>query len=227
MVKPNLRGKKRSVSAKDRLGRPAALCPPYKKKQGDLLNLMAGSPRRARLQQGWLLVINSLFYECAFAKTAPELARLRDIHLPPPVGWWPLAVGWYALGSLLLLILAITLYYGIRCYQNGHFKRQALQLLNNYQQQYQVKGNSQFSAACVSELLKRVALVYFPRKDVASLQGQSWLQFLNMTAKGLDFKQVQHELLEIPYQPATDNDLSLLFALSQQWIKQRRGKCLN
>jgi len=33
------------------------------------------------------------------------LSGLKDIHLPPPVGWWPPAPGWWLLAALGLLVL--------------------------------------------------------------------------------------------------------------------------
>lgn len=159
--------------------------------------------------------------------TPPELAQLRDIHFPEAIGWWPLAPGWYLLAIILLIILMVSAFFLIRRYLNGRARRQSLQMLATYQQQHQQEMNSQLSAARVSELLKRVALVYFPRADVASLTGDAWLRFLNTTARGLDFNLVRQELLEAPYQPAIDRDLQPLFNMARMWINQRRGSCLN
>lgn len=158
---------------------------------------------------------------------AQELAQLRDIHLPDPIGWWPLAPGWYLLLILTLLATATIIFIVMRYYRNGACKRQALRLITEYQQEYSKHNNPQLSASRLSELLKRVALVYFPRKKVAGLQGKAWVEFLNVTSKGLDFKQVNKELLEMPYQPGIKGDLPLLFSMSRSWIKQRRGRCLN
>ena len=34
------------------------------------------------------------------------LAQLAPAHVPPPIGWWPLAPGWWALLVLLIAIIA-------------------------------------------------------------------------------------------------------------------------
>ena len=155
------------------------------------------------------------------------LSQLRDIHLPDPIGWWPLAPGWYLL-TLFFVLGVIALVYFIRHYYlKGRIKRKALRLLTDYQQEYQSDMNSQVSSAHLSYLLKQVALAYFPRKTVASLQGPAWILFLNESAKGLNFEEVQAELLEMPYQPAKDCDLGLLFDMTRSWIRQRRTPCLN
>ena len=35
-----------------------------------------------------------------------ETLPLRDIHLPDPIGWWPLAPGWWGVLGLVLLIIS-------------------------------------------------------------------------------------------------------------------------
>ncbi len=158
---------------------------------------------------------------------AEELAQLRDIHPPASIGWWPLAPGWYVLAIIATVALLIGFFFLRRHYVNGRARRQGLRLLSVYKQQYQREANSQLIAARISELLKRVALVYFPREKVASLQGESWIQFLNDTGKGVDFTTLKKELLEAPYHAMMDCDLHRLFDVTRTWIGQRRGPCSN
>ncbi|MCC5014578.1 MULTISPECIES: DUF4381 domain-containing protein [unclassified Legionella] len=155
------------------------------------------------------------------------LAKLRDIQLPNPISWWPMAPGWYFLISLVVLSVIFLLYILRRSYLFGRAKREALQLLTHYQQAYEQVGNSQRSSMEISELLRRVALVYFPRDRVAGLQGEAWLAFLNETAKGVDFNSVRPCLLEAPYQTGKNMDLNPLFICAEKWIKQRRKPCSN
>ena len=49
--------------------------------------------------------------------TDPASLPLRDIHLPDPVSWWPLAPGWLALIMLLVIVVLLTTYF-IRRYRN-------------------------------------------------------------------------------------------------------------
>jgi hypothetical protein len=154
---------------------------------------------------------------------AQALAQLRDIHLPAAINWWPLAPGWYLSGVTVLIALSLLVFLLRRYYLKGYVKRQALTLLMRYENEYQQGVNSQLIAAKVSELLRRVALQYFPRAEVASLQGENWLLFLNNTSKKISFNPVRHELLELPYHPMSKGDLNTLFKITKQWIKQRRG----
>lgn len=159
--------------------------------------------------------------------SSQELAQLRDIHLPDAVGWWPLAPGWYVLAITIIIVFLLLGFFLTRHYVRGRARRQALRLLSSFQQQYEKEANSQSGAARISELLKRVALIYFPREQVAGLQGDPWITFLDSTAKGVDFKSMRVELLEVPYQPTTKCDLHRLFNMARTWISQRRGRCLN
>ncbi len=154
------------------------------------------------------------------------LASLRDIHMPAPIGWWPPAMGWIILGVVVILILFGIIGFAIHYVINSRAKRQALRVLASYQEAYLKQPRTQLTSARISELLKRVALVYYPREQVASLVGDEWVAFLNKTGKQLDFNSVSVLLLECPYRPSAKHDLSPLFHLAQQWIKQRSGRCL-
>lgn len=155
------------------------------------------------------------------------LVHLKDIHLPDPISWWPLAPGWYA---VLLLLLFLILFIGFRIYKRYCYalaKRRALILLAACQQQYEKERNVPLSSAHISELLRRVALVYYPREQVASLYGEAWLQFLNKTSTGIDFNPVREMLLDAPFKTNDTINLKPLFNRAKLWIKQRRVPCSN
>ncbi|MFA6303414.1 MAG: DUF4381 domain-containing protein [Legionella sp.] len=156
-----------------------------------------------------------------------QLAQLKDIHLPTPISWWPLAPGWYLVMALVVLLVVWIVSALYKRARDARPKKQALALLAKYQAHYNKNADTQVSSARVSELLRRVALVYFPRADVASLYGQEWVDFLNRTSKGIDFKPVEKALLEAPFNAAQTMDLHALFKTAQLWIKQRRKPCLN
>ena len=59
----------------------------------------------------------------------PEQIPLRDLHLPEPVGWWPLAWGWWILIALALAGIAYLLLRAWRQWRANRPRRIALQQL--------------------------------------------------------------------------------------------------
>lgn len=155
------------------------------------------------------------------------LAQLHDIHLPTAISWWPLAPGWYLLILSSLIFIAVLYYVTRRRFRYGLAKRQALNLLEAYYQEYQSQANSQITSMKLSELLRRVALVYFPREQIANLQGEAWISFLNESSKSIDFDSLRDYLLKLPYQRVNEKDLEPLFKAVRSWIKQRGVPCSN
>ncbi|MDI1352526.1 MAG: DUF4381 domain-containing protein [bacterium] len=158
---------------------------------------------------------------------AELLTQLHDIHLPPSIGWWPLAPGWYALLLGLTITVIVAVYFVYKKHLNALAKKQALLLLHAYSVQYEKDHNGQLASARISELLKRVALVYYPRQSVASICGDEWIDFLNQTGKGVDFKAVKSMLLDSPFKPAAAEPIKPLIVQAHIWIKQRGKPCLN
>lgn len=156
-----------------------------------------------------------------------QLAKLHDIHLPNPIGWWPMAPGWYFLIALALILFGLFVYLGYRKNKHSQAKREALVLLTTYKQDYQSGADSQLISMKISVLLRQVALAYFPRNQVASLKEKAWLDFLTQTSKGIDFNATSDYLLVLPYQPAKETNLEPLFSSARAWIKQRRKSCSN
>ncbi|MGL5742299.1 MAG: DUF4381 domain-containing protein [Legionella sp.] len=158
---------------------------------------------------------------------ADPLVQLKDIHIPAPIGWWPLAPGWYAVIALVLLLAIICAYHLYNKYRHALAKKQALVLLTHYQKDHEKELNVALTSARISELLRRVALAYYPREQVASLHGEEWLKFLNDTGKEVDFNAVNGMLLDAPFKTGETMDLNPLFHTAHLWIKQRSVPCSN
>ncbi|BCA97019.1 membrane protein [Legionella antarctica] len=158
---------------------------------------------------------------------ADALAQLKDIHLPESIGWWPLASGYYVLIFFILFLIITLIYVTYKRHANALAKKQALQLLKSYKEQYEKDQNAPLASARISELLRRVALVYYPRSEVASIIGDAWVEFLNQTSKGIDFKPVKSMLLDSPFKTSETVNLKPLITRAQRWIKQRGAPCSN
>ncbi len=156
------------------------------------------------------------------------IAQLKDLHEPQAIASWPWGWGWYGLGVAILILLLLGSYWGYRWYQRTAFKRQALKQLKLYKTQYQQQQDLHLLPALLNELLKKVAIHYFPRQQVASLTAEAWLDFLNRTVRKIDFYQVKPQLIMLPYQKMpVETDLARLFEYVRIWINQRGGICLN
>ncbi|ANO52349.1 DUF4381 domain-containing protein [Woeseia oceani] len=109
----------------------------------------------------------------------PENLPLRDLHLPEPIGWWPLAPGWWFLIALAATGILWLLWRAWRQWQRAAVRRIALRELNRLEGNYQQDGNAVLLARQLSALTRRTMLAYAPRLDIAGLTGEAWLAFLD------------------------------------------------
>ena len=105
----------------------------------------------------------------------PEaLAELREISLPEPVSCAPQTAGWYIVGALMvvgLVWLAVRWHHSWRA---NRYRREALAELSALEREANL--------AALPALVKRTALSFAPREQVAGLSGNRWLEFLDGTA---------------------------------------------
>ncbi len=149
----------------------------------------------------------------------PELAgRLRGLRLPEPDFWWPPAPGWWGLG-LLLLLFAVLLF--LRRRRRRALVRAARAELARIRQQVQGGGESRRLIMEVEMLLRRVALAHLPRRRVAALHGEAWLDCLDrLGGGGGAFRRgAGRLLLEAPWR-ADDADPEPLLALVERWLER-------
>lgn len=148
------------------------------------------------------------------------LSQLRDIHMPADIGWWPLAIGWMILMVIGLLIISFGLYWIIRRWISHRAKREMLNMLNQLQRQYTHEKNATVIARELSVLLKRAALSQFPREEVAGLQSEAWLLFLDKTGDTTAFSQgIGRVLVTAPYQDQAEFAVPELFEIIRSWAR--------
>jgi len=152
------------------------------------------------------------------------LAQLRDIHLPPPIGWWPPAPGWWLLAVLVsIALLAIVVWAGRR-YRQHRYRRFALRQLRALHRQWQTQRDDAQFVQAINRLLKQCALAAFPPSEVAILSGAEWLEFLDRRLRKPRFTEPNLRALANIYRPAPpDIPAEVLFAAAEYWI--RRHQC--
>ncbi|MCB1843195.1 MAG: DUF4381 domain-containing protein [Halioglobus sp.] len=109
----------------------------------------------------------------------PEDIPLRDLHLPEPIGWWPLAPGWWLLIALAAAGLCWLLWRAWCQWRRAAARRVALAELGRLAAAYQQDGNAVALARHLSALTRRTMLAYAPRTDIAGLTGEAWLSWLD------------------------------------------------
>lgn len=147
------------------------------------------------------------------------LDKLHNIHMQS-----------YVLLEFIILISVILciLWLSYKIYHSAQInaaRRTGLSLLKQIELRRDIDENVRSSL--IIDILKRVALAYYPRTKVAGLQGQAWLDFLNINAKHVDFYRIRELLLVLPYQNSQRSkisdpaDMQLLCLYAKRWIKQQ------
>jgi hypothetical protein len=152
-----------------------------------------------------------------------DTLALRDIHLPEPVSFWPPAPGWWLLAGLLALITVISVVlYGrarrLRVYQSAAKMLAAIKQTQHHDPLQTVTA--------VSVWLRRVAISTAPRANVAGLNGQAWLAYLDTSFKDRPFSEgVGRCLADAQYRKSlpADTNLDELLALCERWLKQQKN----
>ena len=101
------------------------------------------------------------------------LAQLAPAHMPPPVGWWPLAPGWWAL--LFVLIATIV---GLWFWYRSPKRQLCRSGLRELAQFESATIDDDALARSLEHLLRRYAVARYGRQTVAGLSGKSWLDFV-------------------------------------------------
>jgi len=153
------------------------------------------------------------------------LAQLADIHLPQPVGMWPPAPGWWIL-ALLLLVLAVLA--ARRYLRFGRLRKvcnHALAELDHCLARFTAAAAQDSDVAKlryineVNTVLRRVALVHFPLAASASLDGNTWVDFIRQKGESSDMTdEIAAALSYGRFQKQCEVDVAALDNFGRRWI---------
>ena len=148
-----------------------------------------------------------------------SLDNLHDIIVPPAIGFFPLAPGWYI---VLLLLLSLLFHFGYRYYQaykKEQYRRDAqneLEALND--------KNRENSIALLG-LAKRVGISAYGRESIAKLYGNMWWDFMQNHSKvsvGLELRASIEKLLYNEDTAFDESVFDAVFLMVSQWIETHK-----
>jgi hypothetical protein len=154
-------------------------------------------------------------------KLASALEGLHDIHLPPPVSFWPPAPGWWALAALLVL-LGAALAWELRR-RRASVRRLALRELAELASRFGEQPDRVALAVSLSTLLRRVALARRARAEVASLHGEAWIAYLTQGSQRRELSpHVARDLIQTAYrgERSSAGDPAAWLAFAHDWIRE-------
>ena len=151
--------------------------------------------------------------------------QLRDIHLPGAPAFWPPAPGWWLLAAATIALLIWVSTVAVRRYRIHRRRRSVLVALASMEERF-ASDHSPERLASISLLLRRLALMCYPREQVAALSGNAWLRFLDKSGGDGRFADGPGRVLASgPYQRSLPPDLDTagLAALVREWVKKNTG----
>ncbi|MFW2438142.1 MAG: DUF4381 domain-containing protein [Arenicellales bacterium] len=155
---------------------------------------------------------------------AEQTLQLRDVHLPASPEFWPPAPGWWVVALLAAVALIWISVLLLNFWRRKRSQQEILSLLDDLSNTETNDRIPEFLAS-VSTLLRRVALLKFPRNEVAALTGKDWLSFLDAHGGEGQFVNGVGRALEAgPYSRNSNVDQQGLLLLAKEWIRRNTGK---
>lgn len=151
----------------------------------------------------------------------PQLLNLmHELVMPEPVAWLPQTPGWWIVLGWILAVLLLLAWQFAKRRRRDRYRRDALAELKAIAAQPEL-GPAE-SAQHIAALLKRTALVAYPREDVAALYGDDWASFLKESAgNDRQVRDAADSLAAAAYRP--DADGSVLTGPARRWIRLHRA----
>ena len=156
---------------------------------------------------------------------SPE--QLQPIIMPAPISWWPPALGWWLLASLVLIVPMVWFYLMYAGKEQAPqpsddpLRASALAQLHALAKPYDGEQAGTWLQQ-LNQLLKRICAVRYPEYASHTLSGREWLAFLDSRcpAAGLTRWMI---LVQGAYQPdcrLDDKSIAQLQQAIDTWIRK-------
>lgn len=150
----------------------------------------------------------------------PWMTNLVQPLPPEAVPWWPPAPGWYVLMVLIIVGLLWMGWRVVRRWRANAYRREAARLVDCVADRGTLDE--------LPEIVKRAALLAFPRSEVASLSGDEWLGFLDGTLGSTGFTTGSGRLFaDLAFSRdggsgLTQEESQTLINLAKRWVNGHR-----
>ena len=96
------------------------------------------------------------------------LAQLADIETPAQIGQWPIAIGWWLLLAMLIVLSVVIVKKINQALAKKCIQKQAIKKL----------ATNTLSISEITQVVKWAAMHYFPRHEIANLSGEKLAAYL-------------------------------------------------
>ncbi len=136
---------------------------------------------------------------------------LEPVPEPPPIAMTPQTPGWIVVGMVGALLVFYVVRWARRRWKANAYRRAALSALN-----------AATTPSEIAEIVRRTAMMAFPREQVAGLTGDKWLAFLDSSYPGSAFATGDgRSIATAPYrsEPSTPQ----LLSAARDWVRQHKA----
>ncbi|MEN8236846.1 MAG: DUF4381 domain-containing protein [Pseudomonadota bacterium] len=150
--------------------------------------------------------------------------QLHDIEGIDAIAWWPLAPGWWGIISLVLISVVLLGVYIQRRRRLARSWQQDVASQLCEMEQKLTPTTAVATAKELSEIIRRIAIQQFSRKQCAALEGKAWLRWLkNHDPNQFDWQTQGEWLITVVYAPSTTSipieHLRNCLAAIKRWIQ--------
>ena len=158
------------------------------------------------------------------------LQQLKDIQAPPEPAWWLIAPA-HGIAIALVGAVMVCIWLILRYRKANRLVNLAKLSLADIRSCYGRDQDSQRLALELSKWLRQVSLLAFPERQVESLCGEGWLQFLDESLGANRFSNGEGRAFgNLVYAKRARLDAAQLVTLCEQWLiaikprLQQRGR---
>ena len=149
----------------------------------------------------------------------PQLMELmHGLARPEPVAWIPQTLGWWVIVAWLAVLGILAAGYAYARWRRNRYRREAIGIL----EAIETGSDAENAGSAIASVLKRAALVAYPRDRVASLHGAAWAEFLRASSDhDPAIERAAVDLAGAAYR--RDIDGKRLIAAARRWIEVHGG----